>query len=525
MQDDGSWVDPVPLSGNLNNTFKTPCAVTLTELNEELHAFWVDPNSKLVHFRYNDTSEAWTRLTDPAFNTVIPPSATVFNESIYLAYLRPPAKDESVMWAVWQNETWSTPLQTGESSWGAPAIVNLNESLHILFATHDDRQIIDIVFNPSNSTWKRAAMLQEWSAGGVSATSWLSGGALTFPANWNTNYNTPPVVCIYRNGGWNTAETWGPKTRDIPAAVALNNVLYDFWLGTNHMIYYNTRSLDQRFLVSTWMGDVPDITPLESMVIPGTHDSATAGGPTIVGVPTQTMSIWEQLQAGIRFFDLRVGETYGSNTIVMMHGPYIIDWTTLGYPLSDVLDDFYTFLQNAPSETILITIKNDGPGSDLDSLADNLFDMFADDYQYWHGYKTSTRLPGSLDNARGQIVLFSRTPELYPNWGLNVSSGWVTNGQNFSIGDINIQDFYDPPGANDITASLNNKWQAISQSLARAQSGDGDTLYFCYSSATQFPNPFGYSAKQFAMGSGQYTVVEGMNERVCWSSYSISAGN
>jgi hypothetical protein len=52
-----------------------------------------------------------------------------------------------------------------------------------------------------------------------------------------------------------------------------------------------------------WMRSLPDSTPLSAISIPGTHDSAALHGG--LAAQCQSWTIKDQLEAGIRFIDVR----------------------------------------------------------------------------------------------------------------------------------------------------------------------------------------------------------------------------
>lgn len=101
-----------------------------------------------------------------------------------------------------------------------------------------------------------------------------------------------------------------------------------------------------------WMELVPSTTPLCKLSIPGTHDSgATRGG---VLVETQKRSIAEQLEMGIRAFDIRLqcrGDKLG-----LYHGIAYQGITWEDY----VLPTFIAFLQQHPTEMLVVSLKREG---------------------------------------------------------------------------------------------------------------------------------------------------------------------
>lgn len=69
----------------------------------------------------------------------------------------------------------------------------------------------------------------------------------------------------------------------------------------------------------------------------------------------QDTSIFEQLNAGNRAFDLRIGNSPEDNTtIIFYHAPAIL---SLSATFEDILYGFYKFLDDNPSETIMLSVK------------------------------------------------------------------------------------------------------------------------------------------------------------------------
>ena len=61
--------------------------------------------------------------------------------------------------------------------------------------------------------------------------------------------------------------------------------------------------------LSNWMESISDNIPLRKIVIPGSHDSGTKG--MLWPWQTQKYDIAEQLELGIRYFDIRVNKKRG----------------------------------------------------------------------------------------------------------------------------------------------------------------------------------------------------------------------
>ena len=103
---------------------------------------------------------------------------------------------------------------------------------------------------------------------------------------------------------------------------------------------------------SSWMRDLPDNTRVLSLSIPGTHNSCSIGG--ILGfTKTQNLDLSDQLDAGIRFLDIRVSH-YQDNLFVHH------DVVHMGKCYADVLKVCSSFLKRHPSEAILLSVKDEG---------------------------------------------------------------------------------------------------------------------------------------------------------------------
>ncbi|HXT44070.1 MAG TPA: phosphatidylinositol-specific phospholipase C [Pseudonocardiaceae bacterium] len=110
--------------------------------------------------------------------------------------------------------------------------------------------------------------------------------------------------------------------------------------------------MDGLDLHNSWMRDIADNALVTSLSIPGTHNSCSIGG--ILGfTKTQGLDLSDQLNAGIRFLDIRLSH-YQDNLFVHH------DVVHMGKCYADVLSVCSTFLEQHPSETILMSIKDEG---------------------------------------------------------------------------------------------------------------------------------------------------------------------
>jgi 1-phosphatidylinositol phosphodiesterase len=100
------------------------------------------------------------------------------------------------------------------------------------------------------------------------------------------------------------------------------------------------------------MCDLPDSARVISLSIPGTHNSCSIGG--ILGfTKTQDLDLSYQLNAGIRFLDIRLSH-YQDNLFVHH------DVVHMGKCYADVLVACSDFLKCHPSETVFVSVKDEG---------------------------------------------------------------------------------------------------------------------------------------------------------------------
>lgn len=104
---------------------------------------------------------------------------------------------------------------------------------------------------------------------------------------------------------------------------------------------------------SAWMKGLSDEIPVCQLTIPATHDSgALLGGESL---QTQDITIQEQLEVGVRGFDIRL-QACENGKLGVYHSVQFqeIYWET------DVLPVFIDFLKKNPSEMLFVSVKKEG---------------------------------------------------------------------------------------------------------------------------------------------------------------------
>ena len=152
-----------------------------------------------------------------------------------------------------------------------------------------------------------------------------------------------------------------------------------------------------------WMKALPDDMALSDVVLPGTHDSATKNVQLAYFSKCQALTIGEQLDAGFRYLDIRLGAS--GEQLKLMHG--FTNCTTSGFPwagtllLDDVLSDCYAFLSAHPTETIVFAVKHEH-GSETPERFEALLSSYIEKNP--DAWLLSDRIP-TVGESRGKIVL------------------------------------------------------------------------------------------------------------------------
>ncbi|KMU76412.1 1-phosphatidylinositol phosphodiesterase [Coccidioides immitis RMSCC 3703] len=188
----------------------------------------------------------------------------------------------------------------------------------------------------------------------------------------------------------------------------------------SHLTIFSSANLN------SWMKELKDETLLSALSIPGTHNS-----PTCHVAPPSV-----RCQAYFR----------------------------------DLVNEIEGFLQRNPSETLIMSVKREGPGKHTDAqLSKILHDHYARDPHKWY---TEPKVP-RLEVARGKIVLIRRfglDDSLKKQWngrgwGID-ATGWADNTPhaNCPSGHVCIQDFYEVLE----TENIDKKIEYVTAQLARS---------------------------------------------------------
>ncbi|MFC5663964.1 phosphatidylinositol-specific phospholipase C [Kitasatospora misakiensis] len=204
-----------------------------------------------------------------------------------------------------------------------------------------------------------------------------------------------------------------------------------------------------------WLGAVDAQASLARLTLPGTHDTCSLYGGGLT--QTQTLSVPDQLAAGVRFLDVRCRAVDG--VLAIHHGP-VFQQIFFG----DVLNQCQAFLGAHPGEALVMRVKQE-----YSTVSDAEFGaLFADYRRRWPGlFWTEDRIP-RLGEVRGRVVL------LADNSGLP--------GIRWGGGRTDIEDDYDIGTVFELNS---RKWPEVSAHLTAARAAtDPQRLFLTFTSSS-----------------------------------------
>ncbi len=246
---------------------------------------------------------------------------------------------------------------------------------------------------------------------------------------------------------------------------------------------HNTFSIYESVPTQTWMQGLADSKRLTELTLPGTHDSCAQIGGHGNFAKCQGLNLIEQFHRGVRFIDIRC--RHYKNAFTIHHG---IIYQQLNF--NDVITICQKFLQNYPSECIVMSVKEEHDPNHNTQSFEQTFQNYVHNSppNLWY---LQDKIP-QLGNVRGKIVLLRRFSAKPPSFGINVNQ-WDDNAT-FSHTNANgitysVQDLYK------VDTAGNHKLQQIKDQMIAAQNGPADTLYLNFTSGTNIPwdTPKGFS--------------------------------
>ena len=474
----------------------------------------------LLHYQYDVAAKKWEALNyAPRLRSAGPATLIDHNGSLCCIYNSADAAERRLEVATWTaTGAWKVQARLNDHwTYGEPSIFSLQKELRVLYVCQDAIHKTKQVRLDGNWNVVEEDPPAHSSCLGLSASSIDQyGQGLAFMV-FQAKTDTGEIgACTYLNGHWQP-EQW-PKIFSIstPAITTVNDRVVMVWneRNTSNLVWADAQAVAD-FSLETWMDRLQnDNQPLSNFSIPGTHESCSITWAPFVSC--QTLSITQQLNAGIRAFDFRLGINEG-NVLQLYHGNVFLDFT-----FEQILAELTTWLDTHQTEALIVQIKNEGSPSPPDiSFPTEVYNKIIKAGNWALDYK----IP-NLRDIKGKIQLLRRFPNLpipTKQFGIDVTP-WPDNRsgplhRSGLVQDIWVQDLYEPLTSSSESAILDEKYAEIQKNLYDARTNTTAGRWFLhYISASKIASVYLLSPWKFARGlyvfedpSGNF--VKGMNER------------
>lgn len=291
---------------------------------------------------------------------------------------------------------------------------------------------------------------------------------------------------------------------------------------------------------AAWMARIPDHITLNALSIPGTHDTLTYDLVTNPGYQCQNHDLATQLRAGLRYFDIRGRLVYNASATAGEDGeetlapqpPVIAIYhghVPTGYDFEYVLQTVFAFLDENPSEGVILRVKEEGAplpmGSPAENWASGIYNVTFEEAFNYYRLKHPLTAPGCAQH------LLTPWPPSSPDSGSSNSRLVPTVGEMRGRALV-LYEFPTGPAADYGIAwtsphialedmwiilapeLLEAKWDAVRKNLelAAVSADDSDVLFLSHLSASVGVLPIEAAAGPLPDRTNG-TEIKGINER------------
>lgn len=298
----------------------------LADVKGTLHAVITQKSGQIVHYVLDDYTHSWVKMSLLVRAKGRPTGAACAIVGVQGRLFLVWVKDWRLYYSIWTSGTpgrdtsWTRPRKVciiarvlGEP----PSLLVLDGVLHVTCHSSETRGVLGFVYDPSNETWSSSTDVTGRLPGSsVAATSF---GGTTFSAHHvssTCDRSSSISMSQYKDQTWDLPKTIAKCTFKNPSQLAVLNGRLNYIFAAEDSLQWYSRPL-RNYSLDSWMGALPDKTLLSDITIPGTHD--TCARSNIPFVRTQYLSVTQQLEAGIRFLDLRC-RLLADGDLYMYHG-------------------------------------------------------------------------------------------------------------------------------------------------------------------------------------------------------------
>ena len=219
-----------------------------------------------------------------------------------------------------------------------------------------------------------------------------------------------------------------------------------------------------------WMSGLSGDRKLNTLSLPGTHDTMAFHGDDYVRC--QSVDLRGQLDAGIRFLDIRCRHI--ADVFAIHHGAFFQN-----VYFGDVLDIVTEFLNDNPSETVFMRVKEEYKAEKTTRTFEETFKYGYWDCRqslFWNPANSENIENPSLSEIRGKVVVFQnfKAKDVY---GIDWGSPYIDIQDNYEL--KTNWDLYDKwTDVKDYLIEANNSKDSNRHTYINFLSGSGVFPYF-----------------------------------------------
>lgn len=162
--------------------------------------------------------------------------------------------------------------------------------------------------------------------------------------------------------------------------------------------------------VNNWMATLPSKVKFNMLTLPGSHDSATYGVSNSMS-QTQSLTIAEQLAAGVRAFDLRPRYNASSESDITLENLEIYHgMVSTGVKWKDAMDVIIQFLNDNPTETVFVNLQKENASGRTDYSSTWRTSIRTYLYNNRSNVLQQITTTTTLADCRGKVVVVSHNP-------------------------------------------------------------------------------------------------------------------
>lgn len=186
------------------------------------------------------------------------------------------------------------------------------------------------------------------------------------------------------------------NTKNVTVSVGNDGTTY-----TQNQV--QTRTVKSESEGNNWITTLDDNIYVQQLSIPGTHDAAASSTTMSNIAKTQSLTLEEQFNMGIRAFDIRPAYRTSKKEMWLWHG-----FTMTDYSLDNALSMFKTKLAANPGEFVIMQLRHESEKLLLTDKDADKWNEIANALKNYDDIIVQWRPDLTIGECRGKLIIFTR---------------------------------------------------------------------------------------------------------------------